>query len=171
MIGDDRIVLRAWVQDDLDALAKLRNDLTLQEMLMSQPRPNSADRVQDWLAGKSGRDDGVFFVIAKRDSDRVLGYAQVVNMNTMHGTGELGICIAPDVQGSGYGSSAMALLEDYLKRVFNLRKLLLHVFADNEGAVKFYLKLGFDEVGRMKDHFLNNGKYRDVLIMEKIFAQ
>ena len=74
MIGDDRIVLRAWVQNDLDALAKLRNDLTLQEMLMSQPRPNSADRVQDWLSEKSGRDDGVFFVIAERDSDRVLGY-------------------------------------------------------------------------------------------------
>ncbi len=171
MIGDDRIVLRAWAQDDLDALGKLRNDLTLQEMLMSQPRPNSVDRVQDWLTGKSGRDDGVFFVIAKRDSDRVLGYAQVVNMNTMHGTGELGICIGPDVQGSGYGSSAMILLEDYLKRVFNLRKLLLHVLADNKDAVKFYLKLGFDEVGRMKEHFLNNGEYRDVVIMEKIFAQ
>ncbi len=170
MIGDDRIVLRAWAHDDLDALGKLRNDLTLQEMLMSQPRPNSADRVQDWLTEKSGRDDGVFFVIAKRDRDRVLGYAQVVNMNTMHGTGELGICIGPDVQGSGYGSSAMALLEDYLKRVFSLRKLLLHVFADNEGAVKFYLKLGFDEVGRMQDHFLNNGEYRDVVIMEKFFA-
>ncbi len=171
MIGDDRIVLRAWAQDDLDALAKLRNDLTLQEMLMSQPRPNSADRVQDWLTGKSGRDDGVFFVIADRDSDQVLGYVQVVNMNTMHGTGELGICIGPDSQGSGYGSSALELLEDYLKRVFNLRKLLLHVFAENEGAVKFYVKLGFDEVGRMQDHFLNNGEYRDVVIMEKFFAQ
>ena len=171
MIGDDRIVLRAWVRDDLDALAKLRNDLTLQEMLMSQPRPNSADRVQDWLTEKSGRDDGVFFVIAEPDSDRVLGYAQVANMNTMHGTGELGICIGPDFQGCGYGASAMALLEDYLKRVFSLRKLLLHVLADNKGAVKFYLKLGFDEVGRMQDHFLNNGEYRDVVIMEKFFTQ
>lgn len=171
MISDDRIVLRARAQDDLDALAKLRNDLTLQEMLMSQPRPNSADRVQDWLTGKSGRDDGVFFVIAERDSDRVLGYVQVVNMNAQHGTGELGICIAPDSQGHGYGSSAMTLLEDYLQRVFSLRKLLLHVLADNEGAVKFYLKLGFDEAGRMRDHFLNNGEHRDVLIMEKILAQ
>ena len=171
MIGDDRIVLRAWAQEDLDALGKLRNDLTLQEMLMSQPRPDSADRVQNWLTEKSGRDDGVFFVIVDRECDRVLGYVQVVNMNTQHGTGELGICIGPDFQGSGYGSSAMALLEDYLKRVFNLRKLLLHVLADNKDAVKFYLKLGFDEVGRMKEHFLNNGEYRDVVIMEKIFAQ
>jgi RimJ/RimL family protein N-acetyltransferase len=171
MIGNERIVLRAWAQDDLDALGKLRNDLTLQEMLMSQPRPNSADRVRDWLTDKSQRDDGIFFVIADRDSDRVLGYVQVLNMNTMHGTGELGICIGPDSQGSGYGSSALELLEDYLQRVLNVRKLLLHVLADNEGAVKFYLKLGFDEVGRMKAHFLNNGEYRDVVIMEKIFVQ
>ncbi len=171
MIGDDRIVLRAWAQEDLDALGKLRNDLTLQEMLMSQPRPNSADRVQNWLTEKSGRDDGVFFVIVDRECDRVLGYVQVVNMNTQHGTGELDICIGPDFQGSGYGSSALAFLEDYLKRVFSLRKLLLHVLADNEDAVKFYLKLGFDEVGRMKGHFLNNGEYRDVVIMEKFLAQ
>ncbi len=171
MIADDRIVLRAWAQDDLDALGKLRNDLTLQEMLMSQPRPNSADRVRDWLTEKSGRDDGVFFVIAERDSNRVLGYVQVVKMNTLHGTGELGLCIGPDLQGNGYGSSAMALLEDYLQRVFGLRKLLLQVLADNEVAVNFYRKLGFDEVGRLQDHFLNNGEYRDVVIMEKFLAQ
>lgn len=167
MIGDDRIVLRAWTPNDLDALGELRNDLTLQEMLMSQPRPNSSDRVREWLVEKSGRDDGVFFVIAARDSDRVLGYVQVVNMNAMHGTAELGICIGPDQQGSGYGSAAMNLLEDYLQRVFNMRKLLLHVFADNDGAVKFYFGLGFEEAGRMKRHFLNNGEYRDVIIMEK----
>lgn len=171
MIGDERIVLRAWARKDLDALGELRNDLTLQELLMSQPRPNSADRVQDWLEEKSGRDDGVFFVIAGRDDDEVLGYIQVVNMSEMHGTGDLGICIRPDLHGSGYGSAAMALLEDYLQRVFNLRKLQLHVLSDNEGAVKFYFKLGFEEVGRMKDHFLNSGEYRDVIIMEKFFAQ
>lgn len=171
MIGDDRIELRAWSEKDIDALGRLRNDLLLQEMLMSQPRPNSPDRVQDWLTEKSGREDGLFFVISERDGDRVLGYVQVVNMNAMHGTGELGICIGPDAQGSGYGSAAMALLEDYLKRVFSMRKLLLHVFANNELAVDFYLKLGFDEVGRMKDHFLNNGEFRDVIIMEKFFTR
>ena len=37
--------------------------------------------------------------------------------------------------------------------------------------MKFYLKLGFREVGRMKDHFLNNGEYRDVIIMEKFLAK
>ncbi len=171
MMSDDRIELRAWSKKDIDALGRLRNDLLLQEMLMSQPRPNSAERVQDWVTEKSDREDGVFFVISERGSDRVLGYVQVVNMNAMHGTGELGICIAPDAQGSGYGSAAMTLLQDYLKRVFSMRKLLLHVVADNEGAVAFYLKLGFDEVGRMKNHFLNDGEFRDVIIMEKFFPR
>jgi RimJ/RimL family protein N-acetyltransferase len=170
MLGDNRIVLRAWNQDDLDALGQLRNDFALQEMLMTQPRPNSADRVQEWLTEKSGRDDAVFFVIAEHDNDRVIGYVQVLNMNATHGTGELGICIGPDRQGSGYGTATMALLEGYLRRVFSMRKLLLHVFADNERAVNFYRKLGFDEVGCMKNHFFNDGEFRDVIIMEKLFA-
>ncbi len=171
MISDDRIELRAWSEIDIEALGRLRNDLLLQEMLMSQPRPNSADRVQDWVTEKSGRKDGVFFVIADRANNQVLGYVQVVNMNSMHGTGELGICIGPDAQGSGYGSATMVLLEDYLARVFSMRKLLLHVFADNEPAVNFYLKLGFKEAGRLKDHFLNNGELRDVVIMEKFLGR
>ena len=171
MIGDDRIELRAWSENDLHALGQLRNDLLLQEMLMSHPRPNSEDRVRDWVTEKSRRDDAVFFVIADRKSDGVLGYIQVVNMDATHGTGELGICIGPQAQGGGYGTAAMQLLEGYLKRVFGTRKLLLHVLADNTGAANFYLKLGFVEVGQMKDHFLSDGKYRDVVIMEKLFDQ
>lgn len=170
MIDDDRIVLRAWASGDIDALGRLRNDLSLQEMLMSQPRPNSEARVQDWLTEKSNRDDGVFFVIAEKASDRVLGYIQVLNISDIHGTGDLGICISPDEQGGGYGSAAMLLLESYLSRVFGLRKLLLHVLADNEGALAFYLKLGFEEVGKLRDHFQNDGRFRDVIVMEKFIA-
>lgn len=170
MIGDKRIELRAWREADIDALGHLRNDLLLQEMLLSRPRPNSAERVREWVTEKSTRDDGVFFVIAARGNDQVLGYVQVVNMDAMNGTGELGICIGPDVQGSGYGGAAMTLLEHYLNRTFGMRKLVLHVSADNERAVGFYTRLGFDEVGRMKQHFLKGGKYRDVLIMEKFLS-
>lgn len=170
MIGDKRIELRAWREADIEALGRLRNDLLLQEMLLSRPRPNSAERVRDWVTEKSNRVDGVFFVVAKRSNDQVLGYVQVVNMNATNGTGELGICIGPGVQGSGYGAAAMTLLEGYLKRTFGMRKLLLHVSADNEGATKFYAKLGFAEVGRMQRHFLKDGEYRDVLIMEKFLS-
>lgn len=171
VIGDNRIELRAWREQDIDALGRLRNDVLLQEMLLSRPRPNSADRVRDWVTEKSNREDGVFFVIAARSNDQVLGYIQVVNMSAMNGTGELGICIGPDLQGSGYGTAAMTLLEDYLKRTFGVRKLVLHVSADNQGAVNFYINLGFDEVGCMKQHFLKGGEYTDVLIMEKFLSR
>lgn len=170
LIGDNRIELRAWREKDIDALGRLRNDLRLQQMLLTRPRPNSAARVRDWVTEKSGRDDAVFFVIAARSNDHVLGYVQVVDMNAMNGTGELGICIGPDVQGRGYGAAAMTLLEDYLKRTFGMRKLVLRVSADNEGAISFYMKLGFDEVGCMKRHFLKEDEYLDVLIMEKFLS-
>ncbi len=152
-------------------MGSLRNDLLLQEMLLSRPRPNSAERVREWVSEKSNRDDGVFFVVAERGRNQVLGYVQVVNMNTINGTGELGICIAPDAQGRGYGGAAMSLLEDYLKRTFRMRKLVLHVSSDNEGAIRLYKRLGFDEIGRMKQHFMKEGEYRDVLIMEKFLSR
>ena len=170
MIGDNRVKLRAWGETDLDALGSLRNNLSLQELLLSRPRPSSAERVREWVSGKSNRDDAVFFVVAAQSNDQVLGYVQVVNINAMNGTGELGICIGPDAQGSGYGEAAVKLLQQYLQRTFGMRKLVLHVSADNKKAVSFYTKLGFDEVGRMRRHFLKNGEYTDVLIMEKFLS-
>ena len=170
MLSDDRIVLRPWNQGDIDTLSMLRNDLALQEMLMTQPRPNTGKKVREWLEEKSSRDDGVFFVIANKEDDRPLGFIQVIGMSALHGTGSLGICLAPSHQGGGAGAAAITLLASYLKRVFAMRKLTLNVLADNEKAIAFYLKQGFVEVGRLREHFFSDGEYKDVVMMEKFIT-
>jgi diamine N-acetyltransferase len=170
MLTDDRLTLRPWHKDDVDALSRLRNDVNLQEALMSQPRPNNEVRVRQWLEEKSSRDDGVFFVIADQATDTALGFIQTVDIDTLHGTGSMGICLAPEAQGQGNGASAIALLEDYLQRVFGLRKLTLSVLADNTSAISLYTKLGFSEIGRWTKHYFTGSQYKDVVLMEKLLA-
>ncbi|MDF3822536.1 GNAT family protein [Leptospira sp. 96542] len=167
MLRGSQVELRAWQEDDVSPLLALRNDVALQNMLIAQARPNSVERVRRWLVDKSGREDGLFFVIAELTSQRCLGYLQLIDMHPLHGTAELGICIAPGAQGQGYGREALRLLEDYAHRMFSLRKIVLRVRADIPAA-KFYPKIGYREVGCLRSHVHVDGQYLDVLMMEKI---
>lgn len=168
MLASKDVVLRPWREDDLTMLMRLRNDVELQTQLMTQPRPNSRARVSQWLKERSERTDGVFFVVAAVDDDRVLGYVQLVNMDLMHGRGDLGICLDPAVHGRGVAGQTMALLQAYVKQVFGLRKIVLQVLCSNLRAIAFYEKQGFERVGVLREHVFLQGSHVDVLLMEKL---
>lgn len=167
MLTGDTIVLREWRETDLEALASLRNNIDLQTLLMSQPKPNSVERVRTWLTGRSGRDDVAFFVIASRADDGVVGYVQVTNIDTFHGHGELGICLSPEAQGKDLARDACDLLEAYLLKSLVLRKLILKVLVDNQRAIAFYRKYGYRDVGVLEGHHRAADGYQDVLVMER----
>ncbi len=167
MLTGETILLREWRESDLAALAALRNDIGLQTLLMSQPKPNSVERVRAWLTGRSGHDDLVFFVIASRADDAALGYVQVTNIDTFHGHGELGICLSPDAHGKDLARDACGMLEAYLVKNLVLRKLTLKVLVDNQRAIGFYRKFGYRDVGALERHHRTAEGYHDVLVMER----
>jgi len=168
MLSGEKVSLRPWCREDIEALMIMRNDAALQKLLMTQPRPNSRERVIQWLTEKSSQDNAVFFVIAESTGGHAVGYVQVVDIDQLHCRGNLGICLAADVQGRGYGTETLQLLEPYLQKNLGLRKVVLQVLADNESAIALYRKAGYREVGYLKEHFLFDGSFMDVLIMEKI---
>ena len=168
MLDEQGIELRAWREADLNTLCELRNDLALQDLLLAQARPNSPERVRRWLIDRSDQEQTLFFVVAEQSSGRCLGYVQLVNMSALHGTAELGICLVPEAQGRGVGRIALHLLEGYAQRVFALRKIFLQVLAE-QGAAEFYRRVGYREVGCLRAHVFQNGHYRDVFLMERLF--
>ena len=170
MLEGKKILLRAWREEDLDTLGVLRNNVALQSMLITQARPNSSERLQRWLVDKTASEDALFFIVAQRSTQQCFGYVQLSNMQLLHGTADLGICLAPAAQHQGVGQEALTLLEGYARRVFALRKIILQVLSDNHGAIRFYARLGFSEVGCLREHVFVDGAYRDVLIMEKRLA-
>lgn len=167
MLHGDRLVLREWRESDLEALAGLRNDVALQALLMAQARPNSIERVRQWLVDRGAREDMVFFVIAARGDDGALGYVQVASVDRFHGVGELGICLSPSAQGNNLAQEACRLLESYLRSTLGLRKLTLKVLADNTRAIAFYLKNGYREAGRLRGQYRVADQHHDVLVMER----
>jgi RimJ/RimL family protein N-acetyltransferase len=171
MLHGERLMLREWRERDLEALSMLRNDIELQAMLMSQAKPNSIERVRNWLVDRSSCDNMVFFIAAARADDAVLGYLQVANIDSFQGVGELGICFSSSSQGRGFAQEACELLDHYLQQTLALRKLTLKVLADNARAIAFYRKRGYREVGTLDRHFRINDQYQSVLIMERFLGE
>lgn len=166
--SDGRTLLREPRAEDAYALQELRNDLELQTSLLSLGRPNPAEKVRGWVEAIHNDPASVFFVIACAGDGRFVGFIQVRAMDFVHGHGTVGLAIGQASRGSGHGGNALRMVEEYLISTFGLRKLLLNVASANEKAFRLYLKLGYREVGVLKEHFFNKGAFHDVKIMEKI---
>ena len=51
-----------------------------------------------------------------------------------------------------------------------LRKLVLEVTAANAEAIRLYQAAGYLKVGIHREHFFHDGRYEDVIVMEKKLA-
>ncbi|HIK02189.1 TPA: GNAT family N-acetyltransferase [archaeon] len=75
------------------------------------------------------------------------------------------ISVSVNWRGSGL---AKLLFEKTLDTAKSLDLELIELYCDsnNEGALRFYEKLGFSRVGSRKRHSKRDGKYSDIIIME-----
>lgn len=171
MLIGSKVKLRAPISTDIEFLFKLRNDIEIQMSLMSLPRANTRERVNNWIAGILNDPDSVFFIISEYLTDKPIGFIQLTKMNFIHGTASLGICLDKHAQGKGNAKEAFMLLSDYAANVFAIRKIQLEVLSSNSKAKRFYDKVGFGKVGIRKREFYQNQAYHDVLIMEKFLNE
>ena len=163
--------LRPWRDEDLPVLTNLRNDIDLQAQLLTQARGSRIENVREWLKARSNESNTMFFIIAERIHDETLGFLQVCDLDLLNGHANLGICFIAQARGNGMGGQAIALLSEYLKNYWKIRKLTLKVRADNTSALRCYEKAGFKHCGLLRSHFFNSGRWYDVVLMECFLKQ
>ena len=171
MLSGYEIELRPWQLDDLIELKALKNDLEIQAQLMGTIKPNSLNKILNWLKARDKEAATIFFVISRTCDKKVIGYIQISAIDNYNLFGYLGICIAKEFWGSGYAKESLEMLLKYAHNILNLRKVLLNVRNDNKRAIAFYNKVGFNTVGLMKKHQLVGGVWVDVLMMERSMVQ
>ena len=94
-----------------------------------------------------------------------IGLQYITRIDRHQGRCEWGGYIGADEAAKGAGTK---LLFFGLERVFeglDMRRVCCELFSFNEKALKLYLRLGFKEEGRLKAHYLKNGRFEDVVLM------
>jgi RimJ/RimL family protein N-acetyltransferase len=80
-------------------------------------------------------------------------------------TGEFGISVARDYWGLGIGGYLLRYLINWARAGGMVRKINLHVRADNLAAMHLYEKHGFVQEGRVTREFYLHGTFHDVCVM------
>lgn len=104
------------------------------------------------------------FSIIVNETNQVIGNIGFNKLDYINRIGEVGIFIGDkDSWGNGYGNESLSLLLDFGFNLLNLNNIYLRVYSFNKQAIKCYLKVGFREVGRLREaKIIGCNKYDEI---------
>jgi len=160
-----RVSLRRMTVDDADTVLRLRAEPGALAQLFSDAPPTREAHLR-WLADVESRGDRHEFVIVDLQSGRTVGTIGLSQIDRRHRRAEYGVLIGePDARGKGLAADASRLLLGYAFGALGLHRVYLHVFADNEPALRLYEWLGFKTEGCLRQHASKGGQLKDVIVM------
>jgi RimJ/RimL family protein N-acetyltransferase len=110
---------------------------------------------------------GYRFSIVLLEDDAFIGHISLHNVDSINRNAFLGIVIGDaENRGKGYGEEAIRLAVNYGFKTLNFHSIALSVHSDMPAAIACYQKVGFKEVGRMREWVFKNGRYVDKILME-----
>lgn len=165
------VYLRPIEMEDTKQIVRWRNQERVRHNFLYQ-KPFTKEGHEEWMRTKVAAGEVVQFIICEKESGRGVGSVYFRDIDMRHKKAEYGIFIGEaDCAGKGWGTEVARLAVGYARDTLGLHKLMLRVFADNVGAVKSYQNAGFVQEAHLRDEFLQDGKYRDILLMAVIFPE
>jgi RimJ/RimL family protein N-acetyltransferase len=166
VLTGDKVTLRAIRAEDLPTLYEIQANLDNWEE--RGPEPAAPLTREEYDKRRESRAAAGFTAAARfavTVDDRLIGSCLLMDEDPLARHASVGISLALDATGKGYGTDAMRVLIDYAFVRRNLRRLHLTVIASNERAIASYRKLGFVEEGRLREHAWVRGRYEDEVRM------
>lgn len=125
--------------------------------------------MDEWFSQHEGR----YQVIVAEQDAQIQGWSSLNPYNnrcTYTGVADLSVYIAREFRGKGIGSLLLTAIEDLAKKK-DFHKIVLFTFPNNQLGQGLYHKKGYREVGVFKNQGILNGKYVDVMAMEKLLTR
>jgi L-amino acid N-acyltransferase YncA len=158
--------VRAARLEDLDTIRAIYNDGVHDRIATLESGPKSHEEMLEWWEAHDDR----YAILVATENDAVVGWASLNRFShrCAHAAiADLSIYIARARRGCGIGSRLLpALAERATANGFH--KIVLHALNDNEAGKRLYRKTGFREVGVFREHGTIDGKYVDVVAMERL---
>jgi len=146
------------------------NDFDMLRLIDRRFRPHSAEWINHWYERHSnGTQDSLIFTIIANDGGRPVGNIALQDLDMRNRSAELGVYIGDaNSRGKGYGAEATTLVVNFAFKVLGLQNVMLRVYEYNEAAIRVYEKVGFREFGRRTQCQFMDGRFWDVVLMERV---
>lgn len=164
--------MRSWIDfrmiepGDLKRVMDIYNQGIHDRIATLETEEKGQDYMETWYQDHQGR----YAVMTAVNDEEVVGWASLNPYShrcAYDGVAQLSIYIDRDFRGKGIGSVLLDSLEQKA-RENNFHKIILFVFMTNEAGKSLYKKNGYREVGVFKEQGIFEGKYIDILAMEKL---
>jgi len=164
----DGMQIRTASIDDAAAIAEIYNQGIEDRVATFETELRSAEDQLAWLRSIAGRYPAV---VAQIDG-QIVGWAGAGPYRVREcyqGIGEFSMYVRRDWRGRGVGDLLVAALISEAERL-GLWKLLSRIFTFNEVSRALCRKHGFREVGVYEKHARLDGRWLDVVIVERLIS-
>jgi len=162
--------IRPAYEDDAADINDIRRQESVLPNILAVPSETSS-HTEDWLSSIDPAMQHVFVAEVEHDGEaKVVGIASLAissRLRQRHSAG-IGIMLHEDYHGKGIGTALMDAIISLADNWLMLVRLELDVLAVNEGAVRFYERLGFVKEGVKVKDTIRLGKYVDSIFMARI---
>ncbi|MEW6244240.1 MAG: GNAT family protein [Bacillota bacterium] len=172
MIVGERVVLREYRKEDIDDIVKWVNNPRMRKYLGFSVFPQTRQQCEDYVDRQlRPSDDECAMVISLRDDPqlRYIGGVGLHRINYVHRNAELGIAIGrEELLGRGLGAEAIVLMCAFGFLRLGLHKINIRHYEYNLRGAACYNKVGFVEVGRLRQNVYFNGRFHDEIYMDML---
>ena len=157
------ILVRELRPEDIPAINAIHNQRKVAEGTLQIPFHTDAEREERWKSGPNQR-----FIVAEAEG-RVVGAAGLTLFSRRQAhVGALGMAVDQAYHGRGVGTALMEALIDLADNWYNLRRLELQVYTDNEPGVRLYTRFGFVIEGTLRAFAYRAGQFVDAYAMARL---
>lgn len=169
VIRGKQIFLRRLTEEDAtQEYVDWMNDPEINQYLESRFYTQTIESTKVFIRSVTN-DNNYQFGIFLNESGKHIGNIKIGSINHYHRYADIGFLIGDkSYWGRGIATEAVKLATDFAFKTLKLHKLTGGLYEPNMGSMRTFLKNGYKEEGRLKNQYLLNGKYIDVLLFGKI---
>jgi len=166
----DRVApdIRFAAAHDLAAIRRIYNEGIVDRIATLDLDEKSDDEIASWW---NDHDERYTVLVAERDGE-IVGWASLNRYShrcAYDCVADLSIYVERAARGGGVGSALLTELErTAAEREFH--KIVLFTFAFNDGGQRLYRARGYREVGLFREQGKLDGRFVDVMAMEKLLT-
>lgn len=164
-IETERLRLRSWSMDDLDAFASLYGEPEVVRFLYDEPLSvdAAAVRLAQYRDHLPEPDRWMNLVVERRDSSAFLGTVGLNQRSDVHRQVELGYVFSPGSSGNGYATEAAAAMVSLAFEQVGAHRVFARLDARNGPSARLCERLGFRREALLLENEFVKGEWCDEL--------
>lgn len=163
------ILFKPLNADDAEAIHSYASDQNVKRFI-GWPLMKTLEETRSYIEEMLKREAAgthLYASIALKSTQEIIGTAMIFNFDREANHAEIGYVFSSKHWGKGYGTEAVALMNNFAFDSLSLRKLHARVVDANIGSARVLEKNGFELEGRLKDYYNIEGSYYDLMLFGK----